>query len=328
LGALGSREWLALERGDRLVLTRELLVVADRSPLGLTELRFHLRATWDRYRAPLTLSPRSKALCVRPASSLLCWEATAPRRTSAWQQAITATASGIAIASMLVLGVGFARERRRASRDRLHLIRTLTHELRTPAMALGLDIEPLRAGYDDVPSHLQEPLLRVSRAIARLHRVIHHSARSLQLFEGKGKLAAPVAIESAHEMLRDFAAEWPEGVALFLEGDDGAITTDPEWVSVALRNLVENAEKHGKPPVVVRARLTPDALSIRVEDAGNTPALSLKRMTVAWTRSQKSEGFGLGLALVSRIVKALGGSLAHEARPTAFVIRIPRAGNA
>ncbi len=318
LARLRSREWLALLRGDRIVLTNDRIVIAERGPLGLGKLRFHDRAAWN---GPFALVPRSSRPCARPASTLLCWEAT-PRR--ALPRSMTGGAAALAIASVVVLGFAFVRERRRAALDRLHLLRTLTHELRTPAMALGIDIEPLRARYDDVPSDLQEPLLRLSGGIARLHRVIHHTARALEVFEGKGKLASPIAIASAHEMLQDLAADWPDGVTLECDGEDGAIATDPEWLAVALRNLVENACKHGKSPVVVRARLERDALVIRVEDAGTTPELSLRRATTAWTRTKESGGLGLGLALVARVVEALGGKLAHEPRPTAFVLRIPR----
>jgi signal transduction histidine kinase len=308
LASLGSREWLGLSRGDRMVLLRDRFVIAERGPLGLSRLRFY--GGWGE--GPLALAARSTLPCARPASSLLCWEPTAPRRDKAWQRLVTGIAAAIAAASAIVLGIAFVRERRRAALDRMHLLRTLTHELRTPAMALGIDIEPLRASYDELPAHLQEPLLRISGGIARLHRVIHHSARALQLFEGKGKLASPIAIDSAHEVLKDLAAEWPEEVELVCEGRDGAMVTDPEWLAVALRNLVENACKHGKPPVFVRARLEDDALVVRVEDGGE------------FTRSKKSDGLGLGLVLVLRIAKALGGTLAHESRPTAFVLRIPR----
>jgi signal transduction histidine kinase len=324
LAGLGSREWLGLMRGDRMVQTEGRLVMAERGSLGLTRLRFHALDAWSRRNGPLVLVPRSTLPCARAASSLLCWEATAPRRAAAWRRFVSGFAGAMATASVVVLGLSFARERRRAALDRLHLLRTLTHELRTPAMALGLDIEPLRASYDELPAHLQEPLLRISGGIARLHRVLHHGARTLELLEGRGKLASPVRIEAAHEMLEDLAAEWPEDVTLTWEGDDGAIATDPEWLAVAARNLVENACKHGKAPVVVRARLDRAALVIRVEDAGSTSELSLRRATTAWTRTKEIGGLGLGLALVARIAKELGGTLAHEPRPTAFVLRIPR----
>lgn len=328
LADLGSREWLALSRGDRLVLTSRHLVTAERGPTGLAKLHFHDRAAWDRLEGPLALVPRSALACPRTASSLLCWELTAPRRSAAHQRLVGALAAVVAAASVVVLGFALVRERRRAALDRLHLLRTLTHELRTPAMALGLDIEPLRASFDEVPEHLQEPLLRISGGIARLHRVLQHGARALELFEGKGRLASPIAVESIHELLADLAAEWPDGVTLVCDGDDGGITTDPSWLAVALRNLVENACKHGRPPVVVRARLEHEVLVVRVEDAGATPEVSLRGATAAWNRDPKSDGLGLGLALVVRIVKALGGTLAHEPRPTAFVLRIPGKGGA
>lgn len=319
LASLGSREWLGLSRGDRMLLTKDRFVTAKRGSLGLVQLRFFERAAWEQRRpelqtGALLLVPRSTLPCARTASSLLCWESAADRRAIVWQRGVSTAAAALAIASVIALGFAFVRERRRAALDRLHLLRTLTHELRTPAMALALDIEPLRAGYDDLPAHLQEPFLKVSGGIARLRRVLHHGARALELFEGKGKLAAPITIESAREMLQDLAAEWPESVTLEWIGEDGAIATDPEWLAVAVRNLVENACKHGKPPALVRARLDEGTLVVRVEDAGETPKL---------THARQRGGLGLGLALAARIAEALGGTLDHEPRPTAFVLRIP-----
>jgi signal transduction histidine kinase len=324
LAALGSREWLGLQRGDRVVLTSDHLVTAERGPLELARLRFHARTTWERRNGgAFTLVPRAARPCARAASSLLCWEPTVKRRAGVWQRFVSGFAAATAFASVVVLGVAFARERRRAATDRLHLLRTLTHELRTPAMTLGLDIEPVRASFEDLPAHLQEPILRVSGGIARLHRVLHHSARALELFEGKGKLASFVTIDSAHEMLKDLAAEWPADVTLTCEGDDGAMATDPEWLAVAVRNLVQNACTYGKPPVVVRARLARDALVVRVEDAGSTPEI-FRRPRARTPERGGLGGLGLGLELVARIAKALGGTLAHEPRPTAFVLRIAK----
>ena len=197
---------------------------------------------------------------------------------------------------------------------------------------MSLDIEPLRAAYDELPAGCQEPLLRMADGIGRLQRVLHRSARYLALFETDGAARTTLAkareIASARELLEELATEWPEGVTLVHGDVDGPVHTDPEWLGVALRNLVENAQHHGRPPVFVRWRLDGDALVVRVCDGGTTPALTLTKAALPFARAAESQGLGLGLAIVERIARLLRGRLVHEASPTVFELRVPRAAGA
>ena len=271
-------------RGDRIVLTDASLLVAERGSLGLTTLRVYPRAAWESFArgAPLAQAARSPAaLCVRPASPELCWEprAAADRHRPALLFGTGASAALVVCAS-LALGFAYVGERRRLHGDRIHVLRTLTHELRTPATSLCLDIEPLRAAYDDLPASCQEPLLRISDGIERLHRVLHRSARYMALFEDKSDSVALVklrAIPSVKELFDELSEEWPEGVAMTASSSDRAVTTDPEWLGVAVRNLVENGVRHGTPPVAVTWAIDGSLLVIRVADAGKSPRLSLRR---------------------------------------------------
>jgi signal transduction histidine kinase len=60
----------------------------------------------------------------------------------------------------------------------------------------------------------------------------------------------------------------------------------------AVRNLLDNAVRHGTPPVRLTADRTGDTVTIRVRDHGPGPG----------------NGSGLGLSIVSRIAAAHGGS--------------------
>jgi two-component system osmolarity sensor histidine kinase EnvZ len=207
------------------------------------------------------------------------------------------------------------------------VLRTLTHELRTPATSLRLDIEPLRLAYDDLPAACQEPLLRVSDGIERLHRVLHRSARYLALFETPGAPAGRLvklrAVPSARALFEELAEEWPEGVRLAAPPEDAPLHTDPEWLGVAVRNLVENAARHGAPPVAVTWAVEGAVLAVRVADGGSTEGFSLRRAVAPFGRSEQSTGLGLGLAIVDRIARLLGGRLSHAPSPTVFALRVP-----
>jgi signal transduction histidine kinase len=129
-------------------------------------------------------------------------------------------------------------------------------------------------------------------------------------------------VPSVRALFEELAEEWPAGVEVRSESSDGAIVTDPEWLSIALRNLVENAERHGKPKVVVTWRREDGWLVVRVADAGATHAFSLRRAISPYHRDPKSPGLGLGLAIVARVARLLSGTLRHEPDPTTFELRV------
>ncbi len=334
LAAVPALSWRDLLRGDAVVLTEATLLVAERTPLGLARLRVYARPTWEAFarRAGGALSPRTPtSFCARPASPALCWKALSPaERDGPRLFGATMASAALVVAASLALGIAYLGERRRAHRDRIHVLRTLTHELRTPATALRLDIEPLRAAYDELPASCQEPLLRISDGIERLHRVLHRSARYMALFETPGIPKASLVnlreVVSAREMFEELADEWPEGVTLGAPAHDGPVRTDPEWLGVAVRNLVENAARHGVPPVAVLWELAGESLLIRVSDGGTSPRFSLARSVAPHDRDPQSPGLGLGLAIVDRIARLLGGRLSHQPTPTTFELRVPAKG--
>lgn len=323
LAALSATEWAALARGDRLVLARTAVVVAEHGAFGIARLRLFDRQAFEESarRSALALVTREPSTSCRvPASTALCWETlTIADRHRGALAAATTTSAALAVLSAIALAVAYRNERRRVHADRIHVLRTLTHELRTPATSLGIDIEPLRSAYDELPASCQEPMLRISDGIERLNRVLHRTARYLELFERTTTLDARRREVSAKETFAEMAGEWPEGISLEAPESDATISVDVEWLSIALRNLAENAVRHGKPPVVVSWLVEDGSLVVRVRDAGESVGLRIG----PHRRGPSSAGLGLGLAIVARVAELLGGTLAHEPSPTTFVLRVP-----
>lgn len=130
-------------------------------------------------------------------------------------------------------------------------------------------------------------------------------------------------VASVDGLFAELAEEWPAGVEVRPSSDDGPAQTDPEWLSIAVRNLVENAVRHGRPPVLVTWKRTDAELVVRIADAGSTPSFSLRRAVAPYHRDPASPGLGLGLAIVERVARLLGGALRHEPSPTVFELRVP-----
>jgi len=98
-----------------------------------------------------------------------------------------------------------------------------------------------------------------------------------------------------------------------------------------LRNLLENARRHGGDDVSISAQRTPKAALLRVCDRGpGVPEALRQRIFEAFYRvpghAEKAGGVGLGLSLVKQIAERHGGSVRCEAREgggSCFVLELP-----
>ena len=178
------------------------------------------------------------------------------------------------------------------------LLANASHELRTPLSRIRLGLELLqqtgdakyRAALDTDLRELEdliESLLVVSRLDAT-HALDRHEAVDL---------LALAAEEASH-----FESCNVEGEALTVMGDARLLRR-------LVRNLMENAGRHGAPPVEVRVTRTSQGASLEVRDRGQgiPPGLRERVFEPFYQARRDSGGVGLGLALVRRIARLHGG---------------------
>jgi len=92
---------------------------------------------------------------------------------------------------------------------------------------------------------------------------------------------------------------------------DLVVQVDSVLFSQILINLVENAVKHGAPPIEIAARRRGDQVEIDVADHGpGLPPGDEERVFDKFYRASAAPGVGLGLAVVGGIVVAHGGTIA------------------
>jgi two-component system osmolarity sensor histidine kinase EnvZ len=93
-----------------------------------------------------------------------------------------------------------------------------------------------------------------------------------------------------------------------------------------LANLVDNAMRHGRPPVLIRLATDGADAVLDVEDRGPGIAPAAQaHLTQAFARGDASRGTpgtGLGLAIVQQIVRRMGGTLAFERVAGAPCVRV------
>lgn len=199
------------------------------------------------------------------------------------------------------------------------LLANASHELRTPLARLRLAVEMLKQNADPkTKAGLEQDIAELDQLVdeillaSRLDTVAHHEVRE------EIDLLALAAEECAR-----YEQVHLDGVALKVQGD-------PRLLKRLLRNLLENAKRHGVPPTEVKLQREAGFAVIRVSDrgAGPAPAEFEQLFTPFYRRrdSQSSTGNGLGLSLVRQIARRHGGDARCERLDdgrSGFVVTLP-----
>jgi two-component system sensor histidine kinase SenX3 len=112
------------------------------------------------------------------------------------------------------------------------------------------------------------------------------------------------------------------------------VRADQEALSIALRNLLDNAIKYspGQPTVWVRWHKDAHCAAIRVVDRGvGIPRAEQRSIFGKFVRGRAAvdariRGTGVGLSMVRQIIAAHGGDVQLESEPgqgSTFTLRIP-----
>ncbi|MCB2175405.1 MAG: HAMP domain-containing histidine kinase [Actinomycetales bacterium] len=220
-------------------------------------------------------------------------------------------ALGLAVtAALLVVGAallghvvsGFAmRPAVRGLADTERFLLEASHELRTPLAVLAVILDEARArGESD------ESVLRARRQVDRLTSIT--AALLLRARASAGTTAVtlePLRLDQVVEAAVTEAA--PEALAdgrVVVDAPATVVTANPELVGQAVRNLVDNALRHGAPPVLVAVR----AGEVEVSDGGDGIAPT-RRRRMRRPGVGRGEGTGTGLAIVAWVARVHGGSL-------------------
>ncbi|OGA72561.1 MAG: hypothetical protein A3F77_04840 [Betaproteobacteria bacterium RIFCSPLOWO2_12_FULL_67_28] len=179
-----------------------------------------------------------------------------------------------------------------------NLLANASHELRTPLARIRMAIELMKQGAE--PRRKAE----LEQDIAELDALIEEILLASRLDAVKGLEAAePVDLLAlaAEECVRYEGAE--------LDGQAVTVRGDPRLLRRLVRNLLENAQRHGKPPIELRVADSGRGAEIRVCDHGaGIPQDERERVFEPFYRRPGSgQGAGLGLALVRQIARRHGG---------------------
>jgi two-component system sensor histidine kinase KdpD len=218
---------------------------------------------------------------------------------------------------------------RRSDELKTALLRSISHDLRTPLTSIIAGGAALGS-----TTLTEEERAELSAAIVaggeRLSRLVENLLDMSRLEAGK---AEPHREQTDLAEVLDAAREAvarPELVRLAVDRELPTVDADAAQLERAFANLIENAIRHGGDrPVLVRSMLLGEKIAIRVVDQGpGIPESEWQRIFEPFQRGEANgAGSGLGLAIAKGFVEANGGEIAVEAvigQGSSFVVGFSR----
>jgi two-component system, OmpR family, sensor histidine kinase RstB len=204
------------------------------------------------------------------------------------------------------------------------LLANASHELRTPLARIRMAVELMKESADP------KRKAGLDQDIAELDLLIDEILLA-------SRLDAVTELELSEDV--DLLALAAEEVSRYpnaqLDGVGASVRGDPRLLRRLLRNLLENAERHGIAPTHVRILREKTYALVVVSDNGPAiPAAQRERLFEPFYRRPQAGGnvgAGLGLALVRQIARRHGGDAQcvegdDNHGHTCFVVRLPASG--
>ncbi len=216
----------------------------------------------------------------------------------------------------------------RADELKSEFVALAAHELRTPVAAIYGFSETLRRG-DLRPEQRELVENQVHEQAGRL-RTLVEQLLDLSRLEAEAVAIRPERVVVVDRLREIVAGTVPADQAdVIVEADPRLeALVDQDALERIVSNLVVNAFRYGRPPIVIRAGAGERGLSVVVEDAGpGVPAELVPQLFERFVRGG-GQGSGLGLAIARSYARAHRGELSY--RPgtphgAAFEVVLPAA---
>jgi len=254
---------------------------------------------------------------------------------------------GLALLAVLVVAGSYSVARAYAReiavmRLQSDFVSAVSHEFRTPLTSLRQFSETLNEGRPLPDERRAAYYKALDRAINRLQKLVEGLLDFGRMESGamvyrKQDLDVAALVRSVVDEFRRESGD--RGHLVELKAADGlpAVHADPEALGRAVWNLLDNAEKYSPEATTIHVDVEPEGagVAIRVRDHGlGIPAAEQREILRKFVRGAAAQatgikGTGIGLAMVTHIVRAHHGELrveSEEGKGSTFSIVLPAVG--
>ena len=228
-----------------------------------------------------------------------------------------------------------AEARKRHADEHHRFVRRLEHEMKTPLAVLQVSLAGLDQQY-----HLgTQERQAVRSAIARLHCLIR-DLRKLADLEAYSLEREPVDLVELVQETIAAVQSTPErsgrSISLItsrIPWPPASVKGDRDLLMLAFYNLLDNARKFTHPGDAIEVRVHEDGTAVTVDVADNGPGIAEEDLPYIFEElyrgknARNTEGNGLGLAVVKKIVECHGGRIMVRSRldrGTVFTVQLPQ----
>ncbi len=205
----------------------------------------------------------------------------------------------------------------RASEGRLRrFVGDASHELRTPIAAVSAYAQLFDQGASSRPQDLQRAMDGIRNESARMSRLVEDLLTLARLDEHRRLETEPVEMVGLALEARDTALlvgpQWPVG---FAAREAAEVVGDRGALRQVVDNLLANVRGHTPPGTRATLSVARAGSEVVVEVADDGPGITAEQARAVFerffrvdpSRSRRTGGAGLGLAIVASIVEAHGG---------------------
>jgi signal transduction histidine kinase len=248
---------------------------------------------------------------------------------------------GLAIASLVILGIVVRREQRLQDL-REQFVAGVSHELRTPLAQLRLFSETLALGRVRSEEERIRSLEIIGKETERLGHLVENLLTFSRLERGSAALVIePVDLgEVMTRLLDEFTPLLGPGMSLARRIEpEVRVPADAGAIRQIGLNLLDNAVKYGPPGQTIAVSVRKAAGGAELEVADEGPGVPPEHRDLLWRRFWRGPiaaergigGTGIGLSIVADLVRAHGGQVHVTDRPPSgsrFIVFLPANGTA
>ncbi|GAC1434751.1 MAG: HAMP domain-containing sensor histidine kinase [Solirubrobacteraceae bacterium] len=216
-------------------------------------------------------------------------------------------------------------EARQQSEDRLRrFLADASHELRTPLASIRGYAELFRMGASTDAEGTRRAMRRIAEESRRMGLLVDDLLTLARLDEARALAREPVDLAAlARDAVHDARASAPDRTISLSAPEDAIALGDADRLAQVLANLLRNTLVHTPPGSPVEVAVAPegDRWAVEVRDHGpGLPEVEARKLFERFWRAEGGRergrgGAGLGLAIVSEIVEAHGGSVSAANAP-------------